>query len=292
MISKDRFSNLHPFFNSKDEFFESARIWAKNLDFYLTTDKSETDRLVLICVRGGRQRLNDQASRTIKCDCPFKITCRKQKDQRWKVSLTNAFHNHPPISNISVPQPRKLTETQKYEVLRLHESLVAPRQIVSLLGMSTVVKTKNIYNIIASGKKRKLEGRSPLHTLLDAFQLENCYFELNEEEGHINRLSFAFPQQIEMFRKNRYVLIADCTYKTNRYKMPLMHFIGLSNVSKSFSVAFCFLKSETKEDYLWALHAFSNCFGMHPEVFVTDQEDALLNAACEVFPSTSHFLCI
>jgi hypothetical protein len=86
--------------------------------------------------------------------------------------------------------------------------------------------------------------------------------------------------------------MADCTYKTNRYKMPLMHFIGLSNVSKSFSVAFCFLKSETKEDYRWALHAFSNCFGMHPEVFVTDQEDALINAASEVFPSTSHFLCI
>jgi hypothetical protein len=31
---------------------------------------------------------------------------------------------------------------------------------------------------------------------------------------------------------------------------------------------------------------------MHPEVFVTDQEDALINAASEAFPSTSHFLCI
>lgn len=94
-----------------------------------------------------------------------------------------------------------------------------------------------------------------------------------------------------MFQKYS-VAMADCTYKTNRYKMPLLHFVGLSNVGKSFSIAFCFLKSELKSDYIWALNAFSACFNKCPDVFVTDYEMALINASYEVFPNTANLLCI
>jgi hypothetical protein len=74
--------------------------------------------------------------------------------------------------------------------------------------------------------------------------------------------------------------------------MPLLHFVGLSNVGKSFSIAFCFLKSELKSDYIWALKAFSACFNKCPDVFVNDYEMALINASYEVFPNTAHLLCI
>jgi hypothetical protein len=74
--------------------------------------------------------------------------------------------------------------------------------------------------------------------------------------------------------------------------MPLLHFVGLSNVGKSFSIAFCFLKSELKSDYIWALKAFSACFNKCPDVFVTDYEMALINASYEVFPNTANLLCI
>jgi hypothetical protein len=68
--------------------------------------------------------------------------------------------------------------------------------------------------------------------------------------------------------------------------------IGLSSVGKSFSIAFCFLKSELSEDYVWALQSFIRCFGIIPPVFVTDQEDALINAASYVFQSTTNLLCV
>ena len=82
------------------------------------------------------------------------MTGRKQINGQWKASLTNAVHNHPPIS-ASIAQGRQLVETQKTEVVRLHESLVAPRQIVSLLGLADVVRTKDIYNTIAAEKNWK-----------------------------------------------------------------------------------------------------------------------------------------
>jgi hypothetical protein len=57
--------------------------------------------------------------------------------------------------------------------------------------------------------------------------------------------------------------------------MPLLHFVGLTNVGKSYSIAFCFLKSELTESYVWALKAFLSCFQIHPQILVTDSELAL-----------------
>jgi hypothetical protein len=74
--------------------------------------------------------------------------------------------------------------------------------------------------------------------------------------------------------------------------MPLLHFVGFSNVGKSFSVGFCFLKAECKEDYLWALKSWLDCFVNPPDVLVTDHENALINAASVLFPTTNQVLCI
>ena len=239
-ISDIQFSSLDSSYDSKDQLVEGVKIWAKILNFYLAKEKSEIDRVVLNCVRGGR--LVNKTQRTIKCDCPFRITGRRQKeDGKWKAMLTNSYHNHPPINPISIPQGRQLTADQKLEVCRLHDSLVAPRQIVSLLGLSHLVKTEDIYNTIKCNKRRKLNGRSPLHFLLDSFQKENCFHNYTyDNDNQLTRLFFAFPAQITMFNKFSSVVMADCTYKTNRYKMPLLHMIGLSSVGKSFSIAFCF----------------------------------------------------
>ena len=82
--------------SSKEEFVAAAKTWAKSLNFFLSVDKSEEDRAVLICVRGGRQRDKGEATRAIKCYCPFKGTGQKQQSGRWHAFLTNAIHNHPP----------------------------------------------------------------------------------------------------------------------------------------------------------------------------------------------------
>ena len=35
----------------------AAKTWAKNLSFYLSIEKSDTHRVVMVCVRGGKKRL-------------------------------------------------------------------------------------------------------------------------------------------------------------------------------------------------------------------------------------------
>jgi hypothetical protein len=54
-------------------------------------------------------------------------------------------------------------------------------------------------------------------------------------------------------------LLLDCTYKTNRFNMPLLNICGVTGNNKTPQFALCFLSSEKEEDYQWALQQFKNC---------------------------------
>src|SRR5947209_1843136 len=75
--------------------------------------------------------------------------------------------------------------------------------------------------------------------------------------------------------------------------MPLLHTVGCSSTYKSFSASFAFMRSETTEDYRWALKCIRQTMGedWHPEVFLTDDETALMTAIKEVFPNTTNLIC-
>jgi hypothetical protein len=48
------------------------------------------------------------------------------------------------------------------------------------------------------------------------------------------------------------VLVMNCTYKSNRFNLPLLNMIGMTASNSTFFVAFTFLNQE-KEDYMWSL---------------------------------------
>ena len=60
---------------------------------------------------------------------------------------------------------------------------------------------------------------------------------------------FAYPDSLVYLRAYPEVLLLDCTYKTNKYSMPLLDIIGVNTTRRSFYIAFAFLSGETEEDY-------------------------------------------
>lgn len=89
-----------------------------------------------------------------------------------------------------------------------------------------------------------------------------------------------YPYSIYLFYTNRYnrVFVLDCTYKTNKFKMPLLHVVGMSPSNSSFSVAFCFMKHEQEGGYVWALRTLFSWLDpiSDPPVLCTDRELALI----------------
>lgn len=59
----------------------------------------------------------------------------------------------------------------------------------------------------------------------------------------------------------------------------------------TFSIGFCFLPGEKKEDYTWALRCFQE-LGIYPSLLVMDGDVALKNASEEVYPNAPTLLCI
>ena len=59
----------------------------------------------------------------------------------------------------------------------------------------------------------------------------------------------------------------------------------------TFSIRFCFLLGETKEDFIWAFRCFQG-LRINPAIIVMDGDQAQRNASEEVFPHTPTLLCI
>jgi hypothetical protein len=57
------------------------------------------------------------------------------------------------------------------------------------------------------------------------------------------------PTAIDLWKKNPDVLLLDCTYKTNRFNMPLLNICGITGNNKTPQFTLCFLSSELEEDY-------------------------------------------
>ena len=87
----------------------------------------------------------------------------------------------------------------------------------------------------------------------------------------------------------------DCTYKTNKFRMPLFDIIGIDCLQRTFYVGFCFLAREDQDIIEWALtclqYLYSSLGLPPPRTIVTDRDNALIAALCVIYPGTKHLLC-
>ena len=120
----------------------------------------------------------------------------------------------------------------------------------------------------------------------------------------IKGLFFIHKDAIKEAQRWPEAITVDATYKTNAHKMSLVNIVGTSNVSSSkgahrlqtFAIAAAFIISETEATYTWIMEELRNAVWFDdeyklPSVFVTDNEQALINAVEFVFPESQHFLC-
>ncbi|XP_038680967.1 uncharacterized protein LOC119981899 [Tripterygium wilfordii] len=128
-------------------------------------------------------------------------------------------------------------------------------------------------------------GKTQMQVVMSFLQHEGYIFEsqTNVVTNELEDLFFAHPGSLERWRAFPHVLLMDSTYKTNRYKMPLLEIVGATATNMTFCIAFVFLHSEKVFNYTWALRCLQStmdgCTG--PRVIVTDKELALMNASAQ-----------
>ncbi len=241
---------------------------------------------------------------TRKTDCNFSMTI-THVNSEWISQVLHPIHNHEASESLSThPTNRKKSKDTRDTILQMQKAGCMPRQIEAcLLQKDVCISKKDINNEIQSLRAKSYNGlpsvQKMLLTLYDyrggSVAEERYFYKYQFDENmHVSHLFFAHSVSIQLLRKHFEVLLLDCTYKTNRYRMPLLHAVAVDNFGGSFSVAFCFLRAETERDYIWAISALKSLYdreNIRPKVIITDKELALRNACRQYWRIVPQLLC-
>lgn len=203
-----------------------------------------------------------------RCECPFKWTINKKQfknhdgenDSYFFIKAVNNEHNHVPDKKTfeALSNQRRLTEDQKQYVQEMIEFGTTPSDIVTALSKrypSLTFINKTVYQARLEIRKTILNNRTPVQHLVDKLSESSCYhFDINvDNQGKLTKLFFAHEASIGLFSRFITVLVMGCTYKTNKFGMPLLEIGGMTNSNSTFLLGCVFLSSETQQSYEWAL---------------------------------------
>ena len=282
---------------------DAIQAWAREHGYALVIKTScfKDQRFIYQCDKSGSYKSetkDGKLGQSRKTNCPFRLSGNYyKKSGTWQVKIQNPEHNHPPSNDPSVHAiHRRIPHDKKDLVTTMTEAGVKPLKIKNALMQDSEIpltsSLSTIYNYRNQIRRKALDGNSPIEALILELRKLDFYHEFLNEEGKISSLFIAHPHSIQLAVAFPTTFLLDCTYKKNKFNMPLLHISGINGSNKSFSVAFCFLSQEKKDNYIWALQRFQSILqNQSPKVLVTDKEQALINAIETVFPASTHLLC-
>lgn len=310
-------------FESRDALFAAINAWAAPRGYAFTTGRSTRKKangrltVTYTCDRAGRpgahrgkgdkpMEQKRQTSTRI-TGCQFSINAKQDFDgTQWYVKHRPgsqcAVHNHEPSPHISAhPSLRALSASDEATISDLTQASIAPRDIRTYLrqnSSSAVMATQqDIYNCIAKSKRALCEGQSTIQALANELDSQGFWSRIQLDQARrVTAVLFAHPESLAYLQAYPDLLILDCTYKTNKYKMPLLDMIGVDACQRSFCIAFAFLSGEAEEDFIWALDRLRSmydlCGASYPSVILTDRCLACMNAVAHCFPGSISLLCL
>ncbi|KAF8388613.1 hypothetical protein HHK36_027290 [Tetracentron sinense] len=312
----DQFST-NKVFEQRNDLIKWAQEVANGLGFILTIQKSDglnsrpCPRVFLGCDRSGsyrekqasstRMKKGIRRSSTKRCGCPFSLKAKKVNGlDQWKVEVVCGVHNHKGSSYLEGHSfAGKLNMEQKKILKDMSRVGIKPRDVLRTIKKKdpiNVTTIRTIYNARAAIRLEELGGKTPIQHLFKCLNDLGyvTFHRMDEKNKNLTDLFFSHPTSVKLSRAFPNVFLLDCTYKTNRFRLPLLSIVGVTSTDRTFFSAFAFLSSETEVSYTWALESFKSVLNPKslPLVLVTDRELALINAIKTVFPTSKNLLCL
>lgn len=79
----------------------------------------------------------------------------------------------------------------------------------------------------AQFKRQQLRGLSATDALIQDLKERGIHHAMQVDKDNRTRFLFiAYPESIKLARANQDVILVDCTYKTNKFELPLLHIVG------------------------------------------------------------------
>ncbi|XP_012828824.1 PREDICTED: protein FAR1-RELATED SEQUENCE 5-like [Erythranthe guttata] len=243
----------HDTFATRDELLKWVREVGRRLGMVFTImssnsglNRRRTPYMVLVCERADTKLGMDD------------------DNVGWKLEVVFGIHNHPCFPNLEGhAYATRLTSEEMKIVEEMSNALVQPKAILTTLKKrdeTNVAEIKTIYNARHRLQAIEKASRSQIQLLMTKLS-EHNYLEdhRSNEDGEVTDLFWSNPTCLALGRSFPYVLLMDCTYKTNRY--PLLEMVGVTSTNKTFSISFAYLQCEKADNYEWTLRTLVQKMG-------------------------------
>ncbi|KAH1241928.1 PKS-NRPS hybrid synthetase [Glycine max] len=305
--------NTSQVFGTRDDVLQWARTVAHENGFIAVIMRSDIDTgsrgrnsFVLIgCERSGTYKSRnkefvrkDTGSR--KCGCPFRLRGKSvHGGEGWMVKLICEIHNHELAKSlVGHPYAGRLSKYEKKIIADMTKSMVKPKYILLTLkehNVNSCTTIKQIYNARSAYRSSIREADTEMQHLMKLLERDQyIHWHRLKDEVLVSDLFWCHPDAIKLCNACHLLFFIDSTYKTNRYRLPLLDFVGVTPTAMTFSVGFAYLEVERVNNIVRALERFRDLFLRNdrlPIVIVTDRDLALMNVVKTVFPECTTLLC-
>ncbi len=189
----------------------------------------------------------------------------------WSLSSVNDIHNHrlqPDGLRFYLPI-RALANEERTYVEKLVDCHVPVRHIVQILREKRggqYVHPRDVYNVKTGyvTSKATRDAASGLGEIGDLLDLTaDCpewtvAVAVVEGTTEVRQIFITEDSWLRKFRMFPEVVIADATYKLNRFNMPCIIHIGVDNMGRSFPISFSLVTREDEQQYAYTLRQLRN----------------------------------
>ncbi|XP_006598422.1 protein FAR1-RELATED SEQUENCE 4-like [Glycine max] len=270
-----------------------------------TGSRGRTSFVLIGCERSGKYKCRKKEfvrrdTGTRKCGCPFKIRGKPvHGGEGWTVKLICGIHNHELAKTlVGHPYAGRLTDDEKNIIADMTKSNVKPRNILLTLkehNANSCTTIKQIYNArIAYRSSIRGDDTEMQHLMRLLERDQYIHWHRLKDQNVVRDLFWCHPDAVKLCNTCHLVFLIDSTYKTNRYRLPLLDFVGVTPTGMTFSAGFAYLEGERVNNLVWALERFQGLFLRNDRfhvVIVTDTDLALMNVVKVVFPECTNLLC-
>ncbi|KAK1605624.1 hypothetical protein QYE76_029297 [Lolium multiflorum] len=268
-----------------------------------------------LCSRAGQRESKylEMENRTYRhrpesrCNCGahFSVSYNRKKGV-WTVLRFDDNHNHKPATADQIAflrSHRKMKDHQKSRIMSLAAAGMRlfniMRSFISDSGKYSTVGfvRKDLYNM-SCREKMKMIAKGDANTTIGIMEKRKrddpeFFFDYKlGKGGELLHLFWCDSQSRQDYADFGDVLVFDSTYKTNRYAMPFIPFVGINNHRQTTVFACAIVSDEKEKTYKWLLETFLKAmYQQKPKGIITDGDAAMIAAVGKVFPGVWYRVC-
>ncbi|KAH1189119.1 Protein FAR1-RELATED SEQUENCE 6 [Glycine max] len=236
-----------------------------------------------------------------KCGCPFRLRGKPvHGGEGWMVKLICGVHNHELAKSlVGHPYAERLTKEEKKIITDMTKSMVKPTNILLTLkehNANSCTTIKQFYNAKSAYRSSIRGADIEMQHLMKLLERDQyIHWHRLKDEVVVRDLFWCHPDAVKLCNACHLVFFMDSTYKTNRYRLPLLDFVGVTPTVMTFFAGFAYLETGRVNNIIWALERFRGLFLRNDRllvVIVTNRDLALMNAVKTVFPESTNLLCM